>query len=192
MAWVNALRLQLRDRTTWNELSRFLGDEELVWVQQRRNKVSQLTHRQAERIRDGLRQGYFESSRYIQQLDETLTQLTDLQGKAERIKKTPLPRQYDFFPRLFLFTFVTLLPLGMVTELDKVESPFMVVPLSSIVSFMFYVLMRVGELNEDPFENRYTDTPLDSLCRTIEIDVREQLGEVDLPDALAPVDGIMM
>ncbi|MDA1016709.1 MAG: hypothetical protein O3A00_19910, partial [Planctomycetota bacterium] len=72
------------------------------------------------------------------------------------------------------------------------QTPFMVVPLSSIVSFMFYVLMRVGELNEDPFENRYTDTPLDSLCRTIEIDVREQLGEVDLPDALAPVDGIMM
>lgn len=192
LAWINALRTQLRNHSIWDEVTRFLGNEEQEWLLQRRNKVTQLTHRQAERVHAGLRCGYFESSRYIQQIDDTMTQLTELQGKAERIKKTPLPRQYDFFPRLFLFTFVTLLPLGMITELDKVDSPFMVVPLSSIISFMFYVLMRVGELNEDPFENRYTDTPLNALCRTIEIDLREQLGETDLPAALEPVDGILM
>ena len=57
---------------------------------------------------------------------------------------------------------------------------------------MFYVLMRVGEFNEDPFESRYSDTPMTALCRTIEIDMREQLGETDLPPKLEPVDGILM
>jgi putative membrane protein len=31
-----------------------------------------------------------------------------------------------------------------------------------------------------------------ALCRTIEIDMREQLGETDLPPKLEPVDWILM
>lgn len=88
----------------------------------------------------------------------------------------------------FLFCIVAL------TELEKVHTEWMVIPLATAVSFMFYVLMRVGEFNEDPFEGRYTDTPMSALCRTIEIDMREQLKQsgADIPDKLAPVDGILM
>jgi putative membrane protein len=85
-----------------------------------------------------------------------------------------------------------LLPAGMITELQKVNSDWLVIPLATVVSFMFYVLMRVGEFNEDPFEGRFTDTPMTALCRTIEIDLREQLGETEIPLAVEPVDGILM
>jgi ion channel-forming bestrophin family protein len=192
LAWINALRLQLRKETTWNEIKPLLDSEEFDWVMQRQNHATQLVHKQGLRLADGHKENLIVEARYLEILDETLTSLYDLQGKAERIKNTPLPRQYDYFPRVFLFLFVTLLPSGMITELEKVNSSWMVIPLATVVSFVFYVLMRVGEFNEDPFEGRFSDTPMTALCRTIEIDMREQLGETDLPPKLEPVDGILM
>jgi ion channel-forming bestrophin family protein len=192
IAWINALRLQLRKETTWDEVKPFLDSEEFDWVMQRQNHATQLIQKQGLRIADGRKENLIVEARYLEILDETLTSLYGLQGKAERIKNTPLPRQYDYFPRVFLFLFVTLLPSGMITELNKVHSSWMVIPLATVVSYVFYVLMRVGEFNEDPFEGRFSDTPMTALCRTIEIDMREQLGETDLPPKLEPVDGILM
>lgn len=192
IAWINALRLQLRKETSWEEIKPLLSSDEFKWVMERQNRATQLVQKQGLRLAEGLQQELIIESRYLEILDKTLTSLYDLQGKAERIKNTPLPRQYDYFPRVLLFLFVTLLPSGMITELEKVGSAWMVVPLATLVSYVFYVLMRVGEFNEDPFENRFSDTPLTALCRTIEIDMREQLGETDLPPKLEPVDGILM
>ncbi len=192
IAWINALRMQLRRDMTWEEIEPLLGPEEFKWVMARQNHATQLVQKQGLRIAEGTRDGFITESRYLEVLDETLTSLYDLQGKAERIKNTPLPRQYDYFPRVFLFLFVTLLPSGMITELEKVHSAWMVIPLATVFSYVFYVLMRVGEFNEDPFENRFSDTPMTALCRTIEIDMREQLGETDLPPKIEPDDGILM
>ncbi len=192
IAWINALRLQFRKETSWDEIKPLLSTDEFDWLMARQNHATQLVHKQGLRLAEGRKSGIIVEARYLEILDESLTSLYDLQGKAERIKNTPLPRQYDYFPRVFLFLFVTLLPSGMITELEKVDSAWMVVPLATMVSYVFYVLMRVGEFNEDPFEGRFSDTPMTALCRTIEIDMREQLGEINLPPKLEPVDGILM
>ena len=192
IAWVNTLRLQLRHQATWHEVESFIDEAEFRWLLDRKNRATQLVNKQAERIADAQRQNLLSDPRHLEILDRTLTELYDLQGKAERIKNTPLPRQYDYFPRIFLFLFVTLLPFGMIIELEKFKSEWLVIPLATVVSFMFYVLMRVGEFNEDPFENRITDTPMTALCRTIEIDLREQLGETELPPSIEPDDGILL
>jgi putative membrane protein len=42
-------------------------------------------------------------------------------------------------------------------------------------------MAKVGEVNEDPFEQRITDVPLTAITNTIERDLREMLGEQDLP-----------
>jgi putative membrane protein len=49
----------------------------------------------------------------------------------------------------------------------------------------------VGEVNEDPFENRVTDVPLSALCNTIERDLLEMLGETKLPEKLQPVEQVL-
>ncbi len=194
LAWVNVLRMQLRGESPLEEIRPWLEPSEFEWLEQRRNRATQIVQKQGECLAEARRNGFLTDSRYHERLDETLTELYDLQGQAERIKNTPLPRQYDYFPRVFLFLFVTLLPSGMITELEKVGCEWMVIPLATAVSFMFYVLMRVGEFNEDPFESRYSDTPMTALCRSIEIDLREQLGETSdqIPEILTPVDGILM
>jgi putative membrane protein len=65
------------------------------------------------------------------------------------------------------------------------------IPVSVIISFVFAVIGKVGEVNEDPFENRITDVPLSAMCNTIERDLREMLGETDLPKKLEPENGFL-
>ena len=44
----------------------------------------------------------------------------------------------------------------------------------------------VGANVEAPFEDGYSDTPMTALCRTIEINLRQMVGEKELPPALQP------
>ena len=46
-------------------------------------------------------------------------------------------------------------------------------------------------MNEDPFENRITDVPLSAMCNTIERDLKEMLGETELPAKAVPEKGFL-
>jgi putative membrane protein len=54
------------------------------------------------------------------------------------------------------------------------------------------VVEQLGASLKNPFENDDNDTPMTALCRTIEIDLRQQLGEKDIPAPIEPVDGVLM
>jgi len=56
---------------------------------------------------------------------------------------------------------------------------------------VFAVMNRVGEINENPFENKITDIPMTAICHSIERDLKEMLGERDLPPKLEPIDGYL-
>jgi ion channel-forming bestrophin family protein len=120
-------------------------------------------------------------------IDETLSQLTDVQGACERLKATPVPRQYEYFPRLFLYVYATLLPLSLGAHLEWF-TPLVSVP----VSFLFLALERVGGILETPFENLIFDVPLSAMCRTLERNLRELAGDPEpLPPPLEPVNGYL-
>ncbi len=54
----------------------------------------------------------------------------------------------------------------------------------------------IGKMLDQPLHRLWglnpEDTPMTSLTRTIEIDLREMLGEQDLPPAIGPKDGFVM
>ena len=50
----------------------------------------------------------------------------------------------------------------------------------------------VGDYSENPFEGLGNDIPMLSLCRTIEIDLLEMLGETDLPEPIKPINDVLM
>jgi predicted membrane chloride channel (bestrophin family) len=60
-----------------------------------------------------------------------------------------------------------------------------------VIAFVFATIERVGAVNENPFENKIQDVPLTAICRTIERDLKEQLGETDLPPKLEPENGYL-
>ncbi|MCW5897925.1 MAG: hypothetical protein KIT10_01540 [Flavobacteriales bacterium] len=190
IAWVHALRLHLRGQQQWPEFAPLLPPAEYDELLKASNKpnlvMQQLGHRIYQAMADGTLGG-FDSF----QMEGQLLALANHQGGCERIKNTPLLRQYHYFTRLFLQVFIVLLPFCLVADLEKMGIGWMVLPLALLISFVFAVIGKVGEVNEDPFEGRITDVPLTALCNTIERDLRELLGEKDLPAKLQAVDGYL-
>lgn len=124
-------------------------------------------------------------------LEPTLASFNNHQGACERIKNTPLLRQYHFFTKLFLVVFMAVLPFSLIADFNKMGAPALMIPLSILLSFVFGVMGKVGEVNEDPFENKITDIPMSSMCNTIERDLKEMLGESNLPQKLEAEKGFI-
>ena len=51
---------------------------------------------------------------------------------------------------------------------------------------------KIGDPSENPFEGSPNDVPITSLSRVIEIDLREMLGEREIPTPIQPVSNILM
>ncbi len=185
IAFVHALRQHLRGLAPWDDLAPFLPASELAALHDQRNVPLAIQCEISSLLRTARSNGWIDALG-LQLLDRTLDDLTDAQGGAERIKNTPLPKQYDFFPRLFVQLYCLFLPIGLVENLGWFT------PLgSTIVGFMFLALDRIGRDLEDPFENTIYDLPLTSIATTIETNLRQMLAEKDLPPAIKPVHGVL-
>lgn len=190
IAWVHAVRLHLRRQNNWVELKSFLSTDTFNQVEQAQNKPNFIQMLIGKSIYEAMANGTlggFDSF----QLEGQLLSLANYQGACERIKQTPLLRQYDFFTRLFLYVFIFLLPFTLLGDFVKMHIDFLLIPITLIICFVFSIIGKVGEVNEDPFENRITDVPLTALCNTVERDLKEMLGEKVLPEALQEVNGYL-
>jgi putative membrane protein len=190
IAWAHALRLHLRKQDNWQELKFFLSEKEFLEIQTPQNKPNYLHMISGKKIYEAMANGTLAGFDSFQ-IEGQLLALANYQGGCERIKNTPLLRQYDFFTRVFLYTFILLLPFSLIGDLTKMNIDYLMIPVSIIISFVFAIIGKVGEVNEDPFENRITDVPLTAMCNTIEIDLREMLGETDLPKKLEAENGFL-
>lgn len=214
LAWINSLRYQLRRVNSFGfepsgaarkfmqptdvealrkQINEFLPEHESRTACQQVNTATQILRRQGERLNEVYEKDrLLDDFRHIAMMD-LITEMYSLQGKCERIKNTPFPRQYAFFSTLFTWIFIILLPFGIVGELaDREFMVWLTVPLSVIVSWVFITMETVGDTSEDPFENFINDVPMTALCTTIEIDLRQMLGETDLPSPMKPVDDVLM
>ena len=61
-----------------------------------------------------------------------------------------------------------------------------------VVSYTFFGLDALGDEIADPFDEEPNDLPLDAISRTIDINLRAQLGETDLPEPVQPKDGVLL
>jgi putative membrane protein len=132
----------------------------------------------------------FEHSDLIRHLNEMM----NLQGGCERIKTTPLFRQYSIFSRVFVNIFIFLLPFSLMKELSELAEwgVWLTIPFAMLISWVFYTMEQIGEYSENPFDNAVNDVPIATICRNIEIDIREMLGETDLPEKLVPVNDVLL
>ena len=61
-----------------------------------------------------------------------------------------------------------------------------------VIGSMFELVEVISYYLQDPFENETSDTPMTALSTTIEINLRQQLGETELPEPKLPIDGVLM
>ena len=185
IAYVNALGNHLRGIPPWPSLKGLIPEHEVECLKGEANVPLAIQHRMASIVAECYQQGWIDNMRWVA-LDRTLTGLMESQGASERIKNTPMPRMYDLFIRLFISIFCLLLPLGMVDSLGML-TPFG----STLVGFTFMALDKIGRDLETPFENLPNDISLCAISRTIEINLKQMIGEREIPEPLAPVDGIL-
>jgi putative membrane protein len=191
IAFTHALRLHLRRQNNWPELQHLLSPKEYQELTTLQNKPNMLLHTQGLRIKEAMRVEILGAFDNIS-MEPNLATFNNWQGACERIKNTPLPMNYQYFTKLFLFVFICIVPFCLVGDFFKMEMGILIIPVSFLITFVFAVMNRVGEINENPFENAMADIPMTALCNTIERDLKEMLGEKELPEKLLPENGYLM
>ena len=215
IAWLTALRHAMRQQKPWEhftehpsnqewrdvievrehcypldeELAPYLSEEELRYALSKSNKATHLISLQSKQLRRLRTRGLIEDFRHME-MENILVELYALQGKSERIKNFPYPRQYATLNWIFLWIFVLLLPFGVMFEFDRIGSAlldaypliganfvWLSVPFSALVMWVFHTMERIGRVSENPFEGTPNDVPITTISRGIEIDLREMLDE---------------
>jgi putative membrane protein len=173
IAFAHALRCHLRKQAALPEMRTLLGDDIAEELSAYKNLPAAVTLRTGKLLRQARYEGMLDSYRWAA-IDENLTAISNIQGACERIKNTPLPRQFDYLPRLLVDAFCWLLPLAIVEDLG------LMTPLASVlISFTFIAADLMSREISNPFDNTIHDTPMTSLSRTIELNLREQMEETD-------------
>ena len=182
LAFAHALRHQLRGSDPSADMARLLPEDE-----QRAFAASRLgTEYLLRRTGDDL--GVFLRARKLDppvaaDLDASLVALAAAAAGCERIKNTPVPFAYTLLLHRTASLYCFLLPFGLVDAVGFM-TPFVV----AIVAYTFFGLDALGDEIEDPFGMLDNHLPLDALCRDLEINLLEALGEAELPARLKPVD----
>jgi putative membrane protein len=185
IAYVNALRCHLRRQKPFEDIGNFLPDDEIRSLEGVSNVPNAILNRTAELLSQAADKGWIDTFRRVQ-IETLLVDMSNAQGGMERIKNTPLPREYGYFPTLFVHFFCILLPIGLVDTLT-IYTPLA----SSVVGFMMLAMDRIGADLQDPFENRAHDVPVTSICRTIQIDLEQLIGTVKPVKPLQPVENVL-
>ena len=191
IGWLHALRLQLkeiRDEKVWDsEVRPYFSEEEYRVITGRSNRVTAIGMHQGNGIKELNADEVLDIYSYIQ-IDDTITRLTDIQGSLERLQDTPLPRPYDYYTRAFLAVFILFFPFGMIDVFWQLSIPLLIVPVTMVAGWIFYQTYIFGTVMSSPFEFR-TDVPMDFIARNIEIDLKEIIGEKDIPLPIEPRSG---
>lgn len=225
-AWLTALRYQLRAPRNWEnaskdynkeykrnysipemetplelELKKYISQEELNAISSVNNKATQILSLQSAALKRIRQAESLEEFRFLD-MHNALTDFSSHQGKSERIKNFPYPRQYATINGIFVKLFCFLLPFGLLEEFDKLNEKvtgflsgnmvWFVIPFSVLISWVFTSLEQVGESTENPFEGSANDVPITQMSRNVEIDIREMLNETDLPTPFLSQNDIIL
>jgi len=223
IAWMTALRHAMREAKPWetvmhektnkewnkmvqppewnsdliDDLKPYLSEEDLAYVLSKNNKQTAILYLQSHHLKVLKQKGVIWEFSFLE-LENVLQEMFTLQGKSERIKNFPYPRQFATLNHYFMWIFVLLLPLAIVPQFAEIAreisltqpiiSSFFVslsIPFYVVVSWVFHTMERIGRTGENPFEGSANDVPISTIARGIEIDLRQNLGE-DLEDIPKP------
>lgn len=218
LAWLTALRHQLRLAQEWEhteervngkfpkiicedyhnklegELHNYLPASEIEALKEKSNTATQIMANQSRRLQELRDQNYFEDFRHME-FHSLVTRNYDNQGKSERIKNFPFPRQYASTALWLTLVFCALMPFGLLDIFNREESPilFWTAPLvSGLLIWIFFLMEKIGDYSENPFEGTYNDVPITTIARGIEIDLREMIGDENIPAPFKSDNGFLL
>ena len=188
--WSSVVRPPERDSSVDVDMSPYLSKKDLEYVMSKNNKQTALLYLQSHHLRRLKESGVIWGFAFLQ-LEGVLEELFTLQGKSERIKNFPYPRHFASLNHYFMWIFVFLLPLAITPQFAEIGKEISVdypiigeffvwltIPFYAIVAWVFHTMERIGRTGENPFEGSANDVPISTIARGIEIDLRQNLGEL--------------
>ncbi|WP_344765162.1 bestrophin family protein [Pedobacter ginsengiterrae] len=178
IAWCHSLSRALRGKDGAAHLEEYLSEQDMLKIQKQNNKhlaILQLNTLHIAKLREEDKLNVFSHV----QLNNTLVNFSNAMGMAERIKSTVFPVTYRYFLHLAIYLFIITLSIS----LRDIESYFEI-PLLMVISAAFFLLEKTASHMENPFSDLPTDTAMTSICNTIEINLKQLLGEEKVPDVL--------
>lgn len=219
LAWLTALRFQMREPRGWesntrdanveyrqshyeveeqnkkllDELPKYLSEANFKYIAEKKNRATQILNLQSKKINELTENAQIDFPTEMQ-FQNLLVEFYRQQGVCERIKNFPYPRQFATLNLMFVKVFIILVPFGMLQELNRLGDYcfWLTIPLSVLIGWVFVSLERSGEVTENPFEGSPNDVPITQIVRVIEIDLLDMLDETDLPPALQSKNDILM
>src|SRR5690606_11456939 len=135
------------------DIAHYLEPEELKTLQKASNMATQIIKNQARDLAHLREVNLIDDFRHME-MTELLGKFYTLQGKNERIKKFPLPRNFANMSRYFVGIFIALLPFSMVPEMLKVGSwgVWLSVLISALIGWVYVIMEIIGDYSENPFQ----------------------------------------
>jgi putative membrane protein len=179
IAFVYALKHQLRQSDPRDDLSRYLPPEELLRLQ----GLSYLPIAMLDSIRAMLAEAVQRQSSQaplLWMLDAQINDLAATVAGCERIKNTPIPYPYGVLVHRTVYMYCFLLPLGLVDAIG-VATPL----ISVFVGYTLFALEAIAQQIAEPFGLAPNCLALNAMTREIERSLLEMCGEV-IPQAIRP------
>ena len=189
--WSTVMHIPEKVFTLEEDLFTYISDDDWEYIATKNNKANALIYLQSRHLRRLKERGLIWEFAFLE-LQGLLTEMLTLQGKSERIKNFPYPRQYATLSYFFVWIFIFLLPFATVPLFADLgvrfsdQFPFLSrifiwasIPFCVIVSWVFHTMERIGRTGEMPFEGSANDVPISTISRGIEIDLRQMLDEDD-------------
>jgi len=204
--WIEMIDVREHKFTVEEELEPYVSKEELDYLLSKTNKSTHAISLQSKQLKALRKRGLIEDFRHME-MENMLVELYSLQGKSERIKNFPYPRQFASLNYYFLWIFLLMVPFGVMHEFDIIGAKLMEnypfigqhfvwfsIPFSVLVLWVFHTMERIGRTGDNPFESSANDVPITTMSRGIEIDMREMLDESSdtIPGPIEPKFSIEM
>ena len=172
-----------------DDMKPYLSKQDIDYTMSKKNKQTALLYLQSHHLKELKEKGILWEFSFLE-LEGVLKEMFTLQGKSERIKNFPYPRQFATLNHYFMWIFVLLLPLGLVPQFAEIGQEMSLthptigslfiwfsIPFYVIVAWIFHTMEKIGRTGENPFEGSANDVPISTISRGIEIDLRQNLGE---------------
>ena len=186
VAWNYSLTRHLRKQNPTQNLKGLISEEEIEKLKGKSNIPNALLFIQSQKLQNAHKNKLIDAYQFVQ-LDSTLSRLTDSMGKCERIKNTVFPSSYSLLVDILIYLWILFLPFALVDMIG-----YILIPTTISLAFSFLVIDRIAVYMQDPFENMPSDTPMLSLSRTIEINIKQELNIENIPEPMKPESGALM
>ena len=215
IAWITALRHAMRMPRTWEisvnhrtnrewnvrppelesslekDIKPYISQEDFDYVMRMNNKQTAMLYLQSRHLKELKEKGIVWEFSFLE-LEGILQELFTHQGKSERIKNFPYPRQFATLNHFFMWIFILMLPMAMVPQFMGIGNElletrpliadlfvWLSIPFYVIIAWVFHTMERIGRTGENPFEGTANDVPISTIARGIEMDLRQNLGEIE-------------